>query len=261
MAGKEELAVSFDGAVGEYEHGRPGYPEEMVDWVLRQLPDRTAGPDAAERLPDGAEPLPDVVDVGAGTGKLTSSLAARPLNLSAVEPLPQMRARLAGKLPTIPVYAGSAENLPLADASVDLATYAQVWHWVDAIAASAEAARVLRAGGRIALIWNLRDISVGWVRALFDVMGASASEEYDSVHPELALPLRRIEFAEFSWERRLRRDELHALISSRSYVITMSAEERAVLGDRVDELLDTHPDLRGRDTYVLPYITRVTIAG
>jgi SAM-dependent methyltransferase len=235
-------ALSFGRAVGDYERGRPSYPAEAVDWILRR-----AGSVAA------------AVDVGAGTGKFTASLVAHGLAVTAVEPDPEMRSRLSINLPSVRALAGTAEALPLEDSSADLVTFAQSWHWVDVPVASAEVARVLRPGGALALVWNIRDPEVEWVERLGEVIGSSTAEQYSSQEPLLAAPLEIEDYAEFRWENPLGRAELLAMVTSRSYVITMTAADRTALLERLAALLDTHPDLAGRTEYRMPYRTRVTI--
>jgi SAM-dependent methyltransferase len=239
-------ALSFGQAASDYEKGRPTYPREAVDWLIARAGETT--------------PVHDAVDVGAGTGKFTTSLVAHGLAVTAVEPDPDMLSRLASNHPSVTGLAGSAEALPLEDASADLVTFAQAWHWVDVPRASAEAARVLRPGGALGLVWNIRDDSVPWVAALAEVMGASAAEEYNSTTPSVADPLRLDDFEEFFWENPLGRDELLAMVASRSYVITMEAAERAALLLALEELLDRHPDTAGLHEYRMPYVTRVSIA-
>ena len=243
MTRDAEHALSFGNAVGDYEKGRPSYPREAVDWIVSQI----------------GHPR-DAVDVGAGTGKFTASLVAHGLAVTAVEPDPAMLTRLASNYPSVISLAGSAENLPLDDASADLVTFAQSWHWVDVPAASAEVARVLRAGGALALVWNIRDPEVDWVRELGEVMGSSKAEQYNSHEPSVAHPLALAGFAEFRWENPLSREELFAMVTSRSYVITMDATERDALLVRLGELLDAHPETAGLAEYRMPYLTRVTMA-
>jgi SAM-dependent methyltransferase len=247
MAKDQQYAQSFGAEAAAYDAGRPGYPDDAVEWLLS----RAATDDDAR---------PDVVDVGAGTGKFTASLVARSASVTAVEPDELMRARLAANLPTVVAVEGTGEQLPLGDASADVVTYAQSWHWVDVEAASREAARVLRPGGVLALVWNVRDEQVDWVRRLTEVIGASIADEYETVAPPVAEPLRRDAHAEFRWTNELDRAALHSLVSSRSSVIALDESARAELLAALDELLDTHPDLAGRDRYPLPYLTRVTIA-
>jgi SAM-dependent methyltransferase len=246
MARSKELARTFGKAVSDYDKGRPGYPDSAIDWILGQ----TTSPDRN----------PDVVDIGAGTGKFTRSLAARSVTLSAVEPDAQMLARLTQNIPSAAALAGSAESIPLPDSSQDLVTLAQAWHWVDEKAASAEIGRVLRPTGILALVWNIRDESVDWIAQLGKVIGSSAAEEYSSVEPRVEPPLERSDYAEFRWESVVSHDELFAMVASRSYIIALPAAEKADLFARVDALLETHADLAGRTEFTIAYVTRVTIA-
>lgn len=138
-------AASFDGVAETYDAARPSYPRASVDWLV----------------PREAR---DVVDVGAGTGKFTALLPRPGREVVAVEPSEAMLAVLRAALPGVRTVAGSGERMPLPDDSADAVTFAQAWHWVDVDAASAEAARVLRPGGTLGLVWNLRDERVAWVR-------------------------------------------------------------------------------------------------
>jgi SAM-dependent methyltransferase len=144
---KTRQAASFGAAADAYERGRPPYPPEAVAWLV---------PDAART----------VVDLGAGTGKLTRVLRTPGRELVAVEPSAGMHEQFARVLPGVRVLAGTAEAIPLPDASADTVVCAQAWHWVDPGRAVPEAARVLRPGGRLALAWNSRDESVPWVAEL-----------------------------------------------------------------------------------------------
>jgi SAM-dependent methyltransferase len=127
--------LSFDNVADEYERTRPDYPAALLDV-----------------LPLGADAA--VLDIGAGTGKLTRVLAARYREVTAVEPLANMRAILERVLPGVTAFAGSAEQIPLEDASVDGAFAAQAFHWFDKAVALPEIARVLRPGGVFAIVWN-----------------------------------------------------------------------------------------------------------
>jgi len=132
--------LSFDRVAEEYERTRPTYPPELLD-LLPLSRDAT------------------VADVGAGTGKLTRVLAARYREVVAVEPLANMRAMLERVVPGVRAVAGTAERIPLDDASVDAVFAAQAFHWFDKAVALPEIARVLRAGGVFAIIWNGPDDS------------------------------------------------------------------------------------------------------
>ena len=140
--------TSFGNTAADYAAGRPHYPREVLEWAL----------------PDGAH---DVLDLGAGTGILTQDLLDVGVTVTAVEPLAEMRA-------LIPVTAraldGSAEAVPLDDNTIDAVFVGQAWHWFDADRALAEAHRVLRPGGVLALVWNLPDTSDALTRTVCDII-------------------------------------------------------------------------------------------
>lgn len=141
MSIHEEARVGFQRGAAAYERGRPGYPRAAVQWLERQL---------------GLVPGRTVVDVGAGTGKLTRELVRSGATVLAVEPVAAMRALLKEVVPDAQAIAGTAEALPIADEAVDALVVAQAFHWFDAPAAVVEFHRVLRPGGRLAVIWNTR---------------------------------------------------------------------------------------------------------
>jgi SAM-dependent methyltransferase len=240
---RKAQAASFGAAASVYERSRPSYPDEAMDWLL---------PPGASR----------VLDLGAGTGKLTRSLRERGVDVVAVEPSAGMRDELSRVLPDVTVLAGSAEDIPLDDGSVDAILVAQAWHWVDPPRAIPEAARVLRPGGQLGLVWNMRDERVGWVGALGRLMHDDGNPERTSdsddvsLSPVIGPPFGPAERFDVSWVRETTPAEILELVSSRSYIITMSADERAGLLAQVQELLDTHPDTAGRDEISLPYVTR-----
>ena len=253
MPRSTDHALSFGRNVGDYDRGRPSYPAEAVDWILEQA--------APAHEADPAHPADSrVVDLGAGTGKFTATLvAARSAGGRGRARCRYARATHAN-LPTVTALEGSGEHLPLDDASTALITVAQAWHWVDVDATSREVARVLEPGGALALVWNIRDADVDWVARLAQVMGASEAEKYDSVTPPVGAPLERQAYREFRWVNEMTREQFFAMVTSRSYVITMADAERDAMLARLGELLDEHPDLAGRTSYPMPYVTRVTIA-
>ncbi|GAA0990419.1 class I SAM-dependent methyltransferase [Subtercola frigoramans] len=250
-------ALSFGRAVGDYDRGRPRYPDAAVDWVLAQTLGRLGPAHAA------AGPL-DALDVGAGTGKFTASLLERGLNVTAVEPDPVMRTRLTDTFGSsygtaLSAVDGTAEALPVAAACADLVTFAQSWHWVDVTRASAEASRVLRPGGTLALVWNIRDDSAEWVAELGAIMGTSSAERFDSISPPVGAPLHTYAHADFYWDNTITRESLLAMVTSRSYVIALQPDARGEMLRMIELLLDEHPHLAGRTSYLLPYVTRVTL--
>lgn len=239
---RREQATSFGAAAAAYERGRPPYPAGAIDWLL---------PPGAAR----------VLDVGAGTGKLTRQLAQRGLDVAAVEPLAGMREQLAAAVPGVPVYAGSAERIPLPDRSVDAVLLAQAWHWVDPARAVPEVARVLVPGGRLGLVWNLRDERAGWVRQLGRILADPGDTDQagrsgtSSIRGISSPPFGPLQHHTVEWAHRLTRDQLLDMVSSRSYIITLPAAQRAHVLAAVGRLADTHPELAGRAELVLPYRT------
>lgn len=241
----QKLAGSFGRASGEYERGRPGYPDPAVEWLI----------------PTDAR---DVLDLGAGTGKFTRSLAARGLSVVAVDPSDQMLAALTEASPDIVALVGTAEQIPLGGDSVDGVTVAQAWHWVDPERAVPEVARVLRPGGQLGLVWNQRDERVDWVQRLATIIHEDGSAETLAGSIVVGPPFGPIEAAEFLWQKPMDRPEMHAMIASRSVFITAEPTHQEQILTAVDELLDTHPDLVGRDVFAMPYRTfvfRTRLAG
>jgi SAM-dependent methyltransferase len=230
-------AADFDPVAELYATARPSYPKQAVDWLIGQH----AG---------------TVVDVGAGTGLFTRLLDGRARTVIAVEPSTAMLTALRAALPGVEAVEGTGERMPLPDASADIVTFAQAWHWVDAPAATAEVARVLRPGGRLGLVWNLRDERVPWVRALGAAMRADGDHfrgetEDPAVDAPFGEPERRFD----EWVRTCTRDEILADVRSRSYFALLSAAEQQRVVDDVVEVLDQHPETRGRASIALPYVT------
>ena len=228
---------SFGRAADVYERSRPTYPLEAARWLV----------------PEGAL---TVLDLGAGTGKFTRSLVELGLDVIAVEPDERMRATLASALPVVTALAGTAEHLPVADASVDAITVAQAWHWVDPTLAVPEAARALRPGGTLGLVWNLRDERVDWVRELGIAMHRSEAERFTEGAIEIGEPFGETEYFEVEWSRETDLDGVLELVASRSYFITADDAGKREITDGVRALLAEHPDLRGKTTFELPYVTR-----
>src|SRR5688572_21686089 len=142
MSEVHSRARSFDAAAGAYEAGRPGWPREAVEIPARRL---------------GLERDAAVLDLAAGTGKLTRRLAGRFASVTAIEPLDGMRTVLEERIPFVRTLAGTAEAIPLADDSVDAVFVAEAIHWFDLERAVAEIARVLRPGGGVAVLYNRLD--------------------------------------------------------------------------------------------------------
>jgi SAM-dependent methyltransferase len=132
----------------------------------------------------------------------------------------------------------------------------QAWHWVDQDAALPSVARVLRPGGTLGLIWNLRDERVAWVERLTAVMHPAEGEIFVGSGTIQQGPFGAIESANFEWSRDFSRDDLLDLVRSRSYFITAVEAEQASILDGVNALLDTDPDVGGQTSWSMPYVTR-----
>ncbi|MFT4295373.1 MAG: class I SAM-dependent methyltransferase [Micropruina sp.] len=231
-------ARSFGEVADVYEAARPSYPADAVSWLVR---------------PDEVR----VVDVGAGTGKLTRALVAAGHEVTAVDPSEQMLAVLRSRIPGVQTLTGTGEQLPLPDGTADAITFAQAWHWVDPQRASVEAGRVLRPGGTLGLVWNLRDERVDWVRELGVAMRADKGQYTIGMDddPKVAAPFGTPERTEFGWTQPIDREALLELVRSRSYFAVLDAAGQQKVLDAVRRLLDTHPQLAGREALELPYVT------
>lgn len=233
----DRRSLSFGAEAAAYERGRPSYPPEAIDWLLSDAGSR--------RL--------EVLDLGAGTGKLTTRLVERGLDVVAVDPIPEMLDLLRTSLPDTPALLGTAEEIPLPDDSVDAVLVAQAWHWFDETRAIKEIARVLRPGGSLGLVWNNRDERMGWVKDLGDIIGHEIDPWSQSV--DLPAPFAGVERHQVEWTSYLTPQALIDLVASRSYCITSPERVRARTLDRVRELLTTHPALANSSGLALPYIT------
>ena len=232
--GARDRAASFQRGAREYRRARPTYPREAAEWL-------TPGPQSR------------VLDLAAGTGKLTEVLATLELDVVAVEPSDAMRAELTDALPHVRALAGMADAIPLPDADRDGVVVAQAWHWFDPATALPEIARVLRPGGRLGVVWNVRDHTVDWVDAFTEIIHRGDSLEPNHGPPVLDEHFDSLEHAVFAWRQQLAASELRTLAASRSHLLLLAEDRRAELLDAVDELVATHPELRGRDTIELPY--------
>src|SRR5262249_12980629 len=190
---------------GAYGRGRPPYPATAVDWLIR------AG--AAH-----------VLDLGAGTGKLTRQLAGRGLDVTAVEPSEGMREQLRRAVPGVPVLEGTAERIPLPGGSVDAVLVAQAWHWVDPARAVPEVARVLRPGGQLGLPWTIGDERADGVAGLGVILrqsdGANGVSSPVSAARAVGPPFAPLERRDVGWVHHLSPGALVDMVSSRSYVST-----------------------------------------
>jgi SAM-dependent methyltransferase len=243
---------SFGAVAAAYDEHRPDYPEAAVRWCLR--PVLASVPDVSRLR---------VLDIGAGTGKLTGMLARLGAGVTALEPDPEMLAELRRRLPEITALAGSAEAIPLPDGSVDAVLCAQSLHWFDMEAALPEIARVLAGGGVLAAMWNSDDDRVEWVAGLQAAAEGAAirslsmrrAEAADfGVHEYGQDLFTDPESAEFPHGQRRTADSLVATIATHSKVLVMAPAERERLLADVSAYLSERPETSDGE-FTLPIVT------
>jgi SAM-dependent methyltransferase len=243
-----EAARGFELAPKAYEIGRAPYPPAAVERLVAEV---------------GIEDGKRVLDLGAGTGRLTRLLVEAGAFAVAVEPVAAMRETLSRALPDVQVFEGTAEAIPLPGRSVDAVTVGQAFHWFDGDAALAEIHRVLRPGGRLGLIWNVKDESVDWIEKLGAIMESHrgkaprvASGAWKDAFDRTTLftPLER---ARFSFVHEADFAAVVARVTSVSFIASLPPKEFARVVDQVRTLLATHPQTKGRTTFELPYRTGV----
>jgi len=219
-----------------YDRWRPGYPDAAVDWLLP---------------PGGRE----VLDLGAGTGKLTGSLLARGLAVTAVEPDPAMLAVLRRNHPAAVARQAGADALPLPDASVDGVVVGQAWHWFPPDAAAAEVRRVLRPGGWLGLVWNAPDDQEPWEHELAgldpDRAPAPASEPVAGPLEMPGLPSGELQETVVPWTWQVTPEAVRAMLATHSAVALMPERERAALLDASAAVVAAEAHRRGTATVPL----------
>ncbi|HEV2426595.1 MAG TPA: class I SAM-dependent methyltransferase [Acidimicrobiales bacterium] len=225
-----------DGA--RYDAARPDYPADALHWIVDGL---------------GLTPSSRVLDLAAGTGIMTRQLLERVGSVVAVEPSAGMREVLAASLPDVEALVGTAEAIPLGDASVDAVVVAQAFHWFEPTAALIEIHRVLVSGGGLALIWNERDESVEWVDALSRAMRWDVERPYAAADfaPVIASgPFHDVEQARFAHHQTLSRAGLYQRVETTSYLAMMSDEERRPVMEAVARVVESLDE-----PITLPYVT------
>ena len=235
----QQRRTSFGSVAADYAALRPGYPADAVAFLLGDRPLR-------------------VLDLGAGTGLLTDVLVAAGHEVVAVDPSAEMLDQLRTRHPDVPALVGGAEEIPLPDATVDAVVAGQAAHWFDPVPAAAELRRVLRPGGTVGLVWNVRDERVPWVAALGAALAAEARghEADQGVVAQFAQALPAdVATLESAVVQRVTPEQVVGGIGTRSYVATMDAAGRAAFLGGIRDLLAGHPDTRGRDVLELPYRT------
>jgi SAM-dependent methyltransferase len=248
---RQRHASSFGAAATAYAEHRQDYAQAAVRWALE--------PASGTR----------VLDLGAGTGKLTSPLVAMGAEVIAVEPDPAMLTELRRALPTIDAFSGNAEAIPLPDGSVDAVLAGNALHWFDMAIAGPEIARVLAPDGVLAGLWNVMDDRIDWIAELERVSGTAAIGPRDTFSSwraataELHLPkdgsvaqFGAPEQAEFRHGQRCTADSLRATLATRAGILVMSEQEQEATLDRIRSFLASRPETAGGE-FTLPMLTGV----
>ena len=239
-------ASGFAKAAGIYAASRPGYPAAARDWLH-------------DRLGIGAGSK--VIEVGAGPGKFTHLLADAGADVLATDPVPGMLAALGKALPGVRTAVASANALPVADASMDAIVCATAFHWFASADVVAEFRRVLRPGGTLGLIWNVRDERVPWVARL-----SAITNRYEDVEPRQRTGQWRAPFpapgftdlheTAMAYEHRGRAEDIVlGRTLSTSFIAALPDDRRAEVEREVRALIADSPELQGPDV-VFPYVTR-----
>ncbi|WP_219215776.1 class I SAM-dependent methyltransferase [Variovorax boronicumulans] len=233
-------------AADSYVRGRPDYPPEITAW-LRDTLGLTAGK--------------TVVDLGAGTGKFTPRLVATGAKVIAVEPVAPMLARLSDALPQVEALSGTATAMSLPDASVDAVVCAQAFHWFATAEALSEIRRVLKPGGQLGLVWNMRDARLDWVAQLDRIVNQAEGDApryytgaWRKVFPAAGFgPLQEQHFSH--GHHGAVEDVILHRVRSTSFIAALAAPERAKIEDQVRALIAATPALRGKESLTVPYTT------
>jgi SAM-dependent methyltransferase len=231
-----------------YVTGRPGYPSEVIEWLRSDL-----------GLGKGSA----ILDLGSGTGKFLPYLRATGARIVAVEPVPAMLAQLLANNEDVEAKPGTAEQIPFDDASMDAVVCAQSFHWFANSRALRELHRVLKPGGVLGLIWNVRDESVGWVAKLSRIMSPYESDaprhhsgQWRRLFPAAGFgPLRERHFP----NSHVGSPE-HVIVDrvlSVSFIAALPAAEQDRIASQVREVIATTPALANKENVAFPYQTAV----
>jgi ubiquinone/menaquinone biosynthesis C-methylase UbiE len=228
-----------------YERGRPEYPTELSSWLTSTL---------------GLGPNKRAVDVGAGTGKFTRLLLATRASVVGVEPIEAMRHELA-RLPNVEVLSGTAQHLPLPDASADAIVCAQAFHWFAQSEVLDEFARVLKPGGRLGLVWNVRDESFDWVKRITDIITPFEGDaprfykgDWKKPFPHPAFTA--LQETAFKYEHEGTPEEVIIdRFMSVSFLAVLPPDEKAGVRSELEDLIASHPELAGQGVVKFPYKT------
>lgn len=231
----ENAARSFGRVAEAYDRGRPTYPREAIAWLTGEVP-------------------LSVLELGAGTGKLTEVLLDLGHEVFATDPDDAMLDVLSRRFPDVRATVGTAEQIPTGNTQYDVVIAGQAFHWFDLERALPEIVRVLRPGGVLALTWNVFDDRIPWVRKLARLLDHSAEHDDPSAALDDSALFTAVEPREFKHRQVIRRTTVQDLALAQSAVASLAEPGRDA---KVAEVLDFYDDYgRGMDGMQLPYETR-----
>ncbi|MCT1557660.1 methyltransferase domain-containing protein [Helcobacillus massiliensis] len=277
-ARKRELAEAYLTQGAAYDALRPGYPDAALDLLDAAAPDSSraaespalspspaAAPDPSRAAGPALDPAKRAVDLGAGTGKLTTALLNRGWSVTAVDPSAAMLELISDPAPgpASPAHSdrpaltrvtAPAEATGLPDASADLVVAAQAWHWFDSAEATGEVLRILAAGGTLGLIWNTLDVTIPWVHRYSRIMHAGDILR-EGFRPEVGPGLTLTGQHVITWEDPRSTDEMIRLALTRSYTATAGEERRARVLSNLDWYIHDHLGHEPGSMVGIPYRT------
>jgi len=236
--------AAYASRVTEYAAERPGYPKALMSDL----------------------PLADtIIELGAGTGKFTALLAQTGKRIFAVEPIPELAARIGSeRLANVEVLIGSAEAIPVSDRAAGLICCATAFHWFDYVRATGEIVRTLEQGGALALIWNVPDNRTGWVMAFADVLDGYAGSTPRRIHGKW-----RTIFSDARFEHVTTNFHPHVqpMTPSRivdramsvSFIAGLPYRKQQVVRRKITSIVDNEPSFAGKNSIDFPYVTEVHI--
>lgn len=247
---QERVDNPFDIAAPKYAAVRPAYPPSVLDIIVAEVTSHGGQPKRA-------------ADIGAGTGKMSLLLAHKGFEVEAIEPSAPMRRQMREALDRtqahIRIHNARAEASGLTDSSLDLVVFAQSWHWVDAEAASAEAARILRPGGVLAVVWNQMDVSIPWVHRLTRIMRSGDVHRPDKA-PTFGQSFHPPHLNLVTWNDNMTPEAVLELGTTRSSYLKQDQKGRERMQENLRWYLYEHLECAPAQSVSIPYTTLVWTA-
>ncbi|AYO40531.1 MULTISPECIES: methyltransferase domain-containing protein [Serratia] len=240
-------AAGYQANSDRYVKGRPDYPPEIAVWLRDTL---------------GLHAGMTVIDLGAGTGKFTPRLLETGAQVIAVEPVAQMLEKLSIALPQVKTLAGTAESIPLPDESVDAVVCAQSFHWFATPQALAEIKRILKPGGKLGLVWNMRDARVSWVRKLNQIVDRHEGDaprfytgEWRKLFPFKGLDALQEQVFMLAHQGAAE-DVIYNRVRSTSFIAALPPQQQEEVIDEIRQLVAEEEELQGKENLTVPYQTK-----